>query len=126
VKTLSLVHDVLDAQLLDKHHAKIGRVDGLALELEDGRAPRVATILVGGPIREERVGRWALGLTRLLHRLMRLKADGVSRIPFSAVREISHVVEIDVEDETLESEHLERWLSDHVILRIPGGKRDEK
>ncbi|MDB4889272.1 MAG: hypothetical protein JWL61_1127 [Gemmatimonadetes bacterium] len=126
MKTLSLVHDVLDAQLLDKHHAKIGRVDGLALEVEDGRPPRVATILVGGPIRDERVGRWVLGLMRALHRLMGLKAEGVSRIPFSAVREISHVIEIDVEEETLASEHVERWLCDHVILRIPGGERDEK
>jgi hypothetical protein len=126
MRGLHLVHDVQDAQLMDKHHEKVGRVDGLVLELEDGRPLRVATILVGGPIRDERIGRWVLALTKLLRRIGRMESDGVSRIPFSAVREISHVVEVDVEEAALESEHVERWLCDHVIRRIPGGNRETK
>ena len=121
-----LVHDVQDAQLIDRHRDRIGRVDDVVLELEDGRPPRVATILVGGPVRDARIGRWVLALSRLMHRLTRMKSDGVSRIPFSKVREISDVVEVDVEEEALESEHVERWLCERVIRRIPGGDREEK
>ncbi|MEO5815123.1 MAG: hypothetical protein ABIT20_07575 [Gemmatimonadaceae bacterium] len=105
---------------------KIGRVDGLVLELEDGRPLRVATILVGGPVRDARIGAPVLWLTQLLRRMVGLTSDGISRIPFSAVREISHVIEVDVDDASLESEEVERWLCDHVIRRIPGGDRDAK
>lgn len=123
---LQLVHDVQDGQLLDRHHHKIGRVDGLVLQLEEGRPPRVATILVGGRIREERIGRWALALSALLRKLGRMQSAGVSRIPFSAVREISHVIEVDVDEEELASQHVEQWLCDHVIRHIPGGDREAK
>jgi hypothetical protein len=123
---LHLVHDVQDAQLHDREHQNVGRVDGLVLELRDGHPPRVATILVGGPIRDERIGGWMLGLTRLLRRIVGTQSVGVSRIPFSAVREISHCVEVDVDGQALESEHLERWLCDHVVRRIPGARGDRK
>jgi hypothetical protein len=126
MRGLHLVHDVQDVQLLDKHHEKVGRVDGLVLEWEDGHPLRVATILVGGPIRDERIGAPILWLTQLLRRVLRMKSDGISRIPFSAVREISHAIEVDVEGASLESEHVERWLCDHVIRRIPGGDRETK
>ena len=126
MRGLHLVHDIQDAQLLDRLHAKIGRVDGLVLELEDGKPLRVATILVGGPIRDERIGGWVLALKGLLRGLVRMKSEGVSRIPFRAVREISDVIEVDVEEEALGSEHVEQWLCDHVIRRIPGGDREAK
>ena len=58
---LRLVHDLLDAQLLDRAEERIGRIDDLVLELRDGRPPRVAAILIGGPVREARVGRWMDG-----------------------------------------------------------------
>ena len=34
-----LAHDVLDAQLLDRVQEKIGRVDALLLELQEGQPP---------------------------------------------------------------------------------------
>lgn len=120
MRGLHLAHDVQDAQLLDRHREKIGRVDGLVLELAEGRPLRVATILVGGAVRDERIGgpiRWVM---QLLRRMMRTPSDGISRIPFSAVREISHVIEVDVDGASLASEHVERWLCENVVRRIPG------
>jgi sporulation protein YlmC with PRC-barrel domain len=116
---LLLVHDIQDAQLLDGHGEKIGRVDALLLELEDGRPPRIVTILVGGPVREERIGRWALHFAQLLRRIAGMHTEGVSRIPFSAVRRIGNTIDVDVDGDTLESGHLERWLCDHVVRRVP-------
>jgi hypothetical protein len=114
-----LVHDIQDAQLLDRRDEKIGRVDALVLELEDGVPPRVATILVGGPVREERIGRWALHLVQLVRRIGRMETDGVSHIPFGAVRRIGDTIDVDVDGSTLESGHLERWLREQVVCRIP-------
>jgi hypothetical protein len=119
---LHLRHDVLDAQLVDRNREHIGRCDALLLELREGKPPRVATVLIGGQIRGERIGRWMTGLSRLLHGGKREPGAGVSRIPFSAMRSLGATLEMDVLREELPSEHVERWLSKHVIRRIPGAQ----
>jgi hypothetical protein len=53
-----------NAQLVDRVQEKIGRVDALLLEIERGEPPRVATIVIGGAARAERVGRWFRALRR--------------------------------------------------------------
>lgn len=121
-----LAHDVLDAQLVDRVQEKIGRVDGLLLELEEGRPPRVATIVIGGAARAERVGRWFVALRRTLRALFGQHEEHVSRIPFARVRRIGDTIELDVDEHMLESEHLERWLKEHVVRRIPGAGGERK
>ena len=124
---LDLRHDVLDAQLVDRNCENIGRCDAVMLELRDGKPPRVATILIGGQVRDERIGRWMSALSRLLHGRKRAPGDGVSRIPFSSMRSLGETIEMDVARDELPSEHVERWLAKHVICRIPGaqGKKEK-
>ena len=123
---LLLVHDVLDAQLLDRSCEKIGRVDELLLELRDDAPPRVSMLLIGGPARAARVGRWMTWIHRRVHAAFGKRDDQVSRIPFDAVRRIADVIELDVDAGSLPSGHLERWLSERVVCRIPGGQGDHK
>ena len=118
---LDLRHDVLDAQLVDRHRENIGRCDTLLLELQDGRPPRVTTVLIGGMVRDERIGRWMQALRRLVHR-GKERHDGVSRIPFTAVRSIGRTIQLDVLRDDLPSEGVERWLAEHVVCRIPGSE----
>jgi sporulation protein YlmC with PRC-barrel domain len=117
---LQLVHDVLDAQLVDRHNRKIGRVDSLVLALEEGRPPRVATILIGGPERARRIGRWAVALGRMLRAVGRVRSPGVSAIPFDAVRCIGDTIKVDVDGDDLDAGHLEAWLAEHFVRHIPG------
>ena len=123
---LHLSHDVIDAQLVDRHQEKIGRVDELMLELEDGKPPRVATIVIGGAARARRVGRWMLACHRALHALFGRGEEHESRVPFEAVRCIADTIELDVEADALDSMHLERWLATHIICRIPGASGERK
>jgi hypothetical protein len=116
---IHLVHDVLDAQLIDRHKDKIGRVDALMLEVRDGRPLRVATILIGGPARARRAGRWAVWVSRVMRTLLRVRRPGVDRIPFRTMRCLGSAIELDVDCHELESQHVEDWLADHVICRIP-------
>ena len=125
MRGLHLVHDVLDIQLVDRTKRKIGRVDGLVLELEHGKPLRVATILVGGSARAQRIGRWMLRLTEAWRRMRNLEPT-VSRIPFAAVRRIAESIEVDVDEETLPSERRERWLREHIVSHIPGAEGDRK
>ena len=121
-----LAHDVLDAQLVDHVQEKIGRVDALLLELEPGQPPRVATIVIGGAARAERVGRWFVALRRAWRAVFGQHHEHVSRIPFDKVRRIGDTIELDVEERSLDSEHLERWLKEHVVCRIPGAEGERK
>jgi len=124
---LDLRHDVLDAQLTDRNDENIGRCDTLLLELRDGRPPRVAAILIGGQVRDARIGRWMSGLAKLLHG-GRDRSAGVTRIPFSSMQSLGTTVKLDVRRDELPSEHVERWLADHVICRIPAaqGKQERQ
>jgi sporulation protein YlmC with PRC-barrel domain len=123
---IHLSRNVIDTQLVDRHQQKIGRIDELLLELEEGKPPRVATIVIGGAARARRVGKWMVACHRAVHALFGQHAEHVSRVPFDAVRCIADTIELDVEGKTLESMQLERWLATHIILRIPGGSGERK
>lgn len=122
---LDLRHDVLDAQLVDRNRDNIGRCDTVLLELRDGRPPRVATVLIGGAVRDERIGRWMEGLRQIVHR-GRDRHDGVSRIPFAAVQSIGNTIQLDVLRDELPSGRVERWLARHVVCRIPGSQEKQE
>lgn len=124
---VQLVHDVLDACLTDRTGCKVGRVDALTLTLTDDGKLRVSTILIGGQVRAGRVGKWMLGLRGAISAMMHDDRDfGVSRVPFSAVRGIGDTIDLAVDGSELPSGHLERWLGDHIIDRIPGSKGEKK
>jgi sporulation protein YlmC with PRC-barrel domain len=123
---LHLSHDVIDSQLVDRHQEKIGRVDELLLELEEGKPPRITTIVIGGAARARRVGRWMVACRRAMHALFGHREEQESRVPFDAVRCIADTIELDVEGDTLEAMRLERWLATHVICRIPGASGERK
>jgi len=117
---------VIDTQLVDRHQQKIGRIDELLLELEEGKPPRVATIVIGGAARARRVGRWMVACRRAVHALFGQREEHESRVPFEKVRCIADTIELDVEGNALPSTSLERWLATHVIGRITGGSGERK
>ena len=123
---LHLSHDVIDSQLVDRHKEKIGRVDELLLELEEGKPPRVATIVIGG--RRAHAGSadgWSRSTARCT-RCSRHREEHVSRIPFASVRCIADTIELDVDGSELASMHVEHWLAKHVVCRIPGAGGERK
>jgi hypothetical protein len=123
---LHLSHDVIDSQLVDRHKEKIGRVDDLLLELEEGKPPRVATIVIGGRARARRVGGWMVALHRTWHALLGHREEHESRVPFDAVRCVADTIELDVDGQGLAAMHVERWLARHVICPIPGAGGERK
>jgi hypothetical protein len=125
MKGIRLVHDVLDAQLVDRTAEKMGRADGIVIELRDGEPPRVAALLVGGSVLAERTGRWMVALTRGILRLLRIE-PAITRVAFEKVRVVGSCVELDLDADSTSALRTERWLDRHVICRIPGGAGAER
>jgi hypothetical protein len=117
--TVNLVRDLLDQQLLDRNGRKIGRVDGILLELRPHRAPTVAAMETSISTLARRVHP---RLESIVSRMARaLGADGV-RLPLTKLRDIGIDVEVDVDaDRDPRMLRFEKWLSRSVIRKLPGG-----
>jgi hypothetical protein len=119
---MNLARELLDAQLVDSNERMLGRVDGLLLEVRPNRPPRVVAMEVGMVTAvsriNKRVGRW---LRAFAIRWLPVSWRPV-RIPLQALRDVGVDIEIEVDDATKRRLlRLERWLSRHVVERLPGG-----
>lgn len=107
MKTVPLVRDVLDAQVLDRERRPMGKVDGIALELREGAPPRIAYLEIDGAAAwrrlGERFGRWA-------RRAQARWGGGPYRFRWADVRELSIHLEVDVDAERTPAFALERRL----------------
>ncbi|BBX68623.1 PRC-barrel domain-containing protein [Mycolicibacterium psychrotolerans] len=102
---------LLDRQLLGTDDAPVGIVDDLEVDATDGRtAARVTAILTGQVL-----------ATRILGG--QPPRSRLEAIPWRLVSAVGTVLHIDAHPETLDNLWVERWLRDHVIARIPGGRR---
>jgi hypothetical protein len=119
---IDLMRQVLDKQLKDRHGEKIGKVDGLILGRGPGEVLRVVAIETGLPTVLRRVSR---GLASVVSRFAsRLSAPLLrsARMAFREVLEIDDVeIRMDVSAAVTAARQGERWLSEHVVRRIPGG-----
>ena len=110
--------DLLDRQILDPDDVPVTTVDDLELtEPEDrGRLdpdrPPVLTSLLTGPVLGTRVFGGRPPDSRF------------ERIPWETVSEIDVTVRIGVRADSLDATWVERWVRDHIIGRIPGGRHD--
>ena len=118
MSSLDLVHDVIDMQLVDRVGEKMGRVDGVTLELREGEPPRVAELLIGGSVLADRIGRWAVLLARVFEAVTRVKPV-VTRFPFAVVQEIASTITLDVDAKATTALRSEQWL-DRIVCMIPG------
>lgn len=127
---MNLTRDVLDQQLVDAGQHKSGKVDGIALELREGEPPRVAYLDIGADVRLRRVSRrLARFVSRLGVKFRHGREPKPYRIPWSKIERVSISVNLNVKSTDLNDFHLENWLRDHLIAKIPGNahhKHQEK
>jgi sporulation protein YlmC with PRC-barrel domain len=121
VKTINLVRDVLDKQLVDKRREKMGKVDGIVLEMRAGRPPRLAYVEVGPTTLARRLhprlARWVEALER------RWLRDGGRpyRIPWEKVAGKGVELHVDLYGDETPALAWERALRARVVERLPGG-----
>jgi hypothetical protein len=116
---MDLIRDCLDKRVDDRSKRRMGRVDGIVLEVEPGDPPRVAYV--------------ELGVKTLMNRLSSRLGNAISnwmesrhieyapyRIPWGKIKVGLNEVRADVEAEKTPALKWELWLRKKVIGRIPG------
>ena len=116
---MDLMRDCLDKLMEDSHKRRMGRVDGIILELETGRPPRVAYLELGVTTLMNRLSRRLGKMTARLMKRFHISPEPY-RIPWGKIRVGLNQVEADVEAEKTPALEWELWLRKHVIGRIPG------
>ena len=116
---MDLVRDCLDKPIDDRFKRRMGRVDGIVLEVEPGRPPRVAYVELGVTTLLNRVSsRLGNSLGHVLER--RGIESAPYRIPWGKITVGLNEVRADVEAEKTPALEWELWLRKKVIGRIPG------
>ncbi|HEY6811106.1 MAG TPA: hypothetical protein VI074_00310 [Propionibacteriaceae bacterium] len=112
---------LLDRQVLDVHGVPIAVVDDLELseipagqEIPPDTSAPVITALLSGPTLATRIFGGRPPESRMV------------RTPWVAIREIGVVIKLSVGRDTQDLFWTERWVRDHVIGRIPGGRHTPK
>jgi hypothetical protein len=117
---LELARDILDKQVVDREETKMGRVDGLVLELREGLPPRIDHLEMGAVVLARRLSprieRWVDGWRRRLG----VRKQARYKAPWSAVVDLtSYHLKLDVSALETSTFDWELWLRDHVIAHIP-------
>ncbi|HET6672177.1 MAG TPA: hypothetical protein VFG92_02275 [Agromyces sp.] len=110
---------VLDRQVLDRDAVPVTTVDDLDLDgitpgapIERGApAPTVVAILTGPDLATRIFGGRPPPSRRI-------------RIPWKLVADVGTTIRLGVSGDSLDASWVERWVSEHIIGRIPGGRHD--
>jgi sporulation protein YlmC with PRC-barrel domain len=118
---MELMRDVLDKQVLDRKGRKIGRVDGIVMELRDDAPPRIVGFEMGAVALGHRLGRRVgARVARLAVRLGGRIYAKPYRVPWSAVTDVGRDVEVSVDVRETPLHDWQGWLRRNIIGRIPG------
>ena len=116
---MNVIRDVLDKQIVDQQQNKIGRVDGVILEFEEGKQPTIKAIELGFVTQCYRLHP---RLGRLVERWERpwTSVEPRYRITWDKVVPTGNNVTADVDPDSSPALAWERWLRRHIIEKIPG------
>ncbi|TRC98318.1 hypothetical protein FJV76_13440 [Mesorhizobium sp. WSM4303] len=118
---MHVIRDVLDKQIVDRNHVKIGKVDGVVARLRQGKPPRIVAVEIGSIALARRLGRvpgrW---MAILATKLGGDRHANPHRVAWSKVRTIGLEIELDIDARETAILDWQVWLRDHIVRRIPG------
>jgi len=114
-----LVSELLDNQLVGRDKLNLGKIDGIAIHVAQGKQPRVTHLESGALILARRLGpRWER-LSAFMTRHFGVRKNPVFRVPWSKVTKTGINIHIDIDGVKSDAFAWEHWLNDHVIRRLP-------
>lgn len=114
-----LVRDLLDNQMVDANKLHIGRIDGIAIHVAQGKQPRVTHLESGALIAVRRLGRRCERFVAFMTRHFGVRKNPVFRVPWTNVTKAGIDIHIDIDGVKSEAYAWEHWLDDHLIGRLP-------
>jgi hypothetical protein len=122
-----LVRELLDNQLVDRDKLNLGKIDGIAIQVAQGKQPRVTHLESGALILARRIGpRWER-FVAFMTRHFGVRRNPVFRVPWSKVTKTGIDVYLDIDGKKSDAFTWEHWLDDHLIGRLPfAHDRNEK
>ena len=127
MKHLDLGRDILDTQVVDREETKMGRVDGLVLEIRPGQPPRVEAIEMGFVVLARRLHPRLEAWLERVRRRFSVRKTARYGVPWSTVKDVTpFCVQLDVAALDTPAFDWERWLRDHVVAHVPGEKDEEE
>jgi sporulation protein YlmC with PRC-barrel domain len=118
---MELIRDLLDKQVVDRQQTKIGKVDGIVMEIRAGKPPRITSIEIGATTLARRLGpRIGHVISRLAERLGGEGARMPCRISWDKVRDVGVDIEFDVDVRDTTIFDWQNWLRDKIICHMPG------
>ena len=118
---MNLSRDILDNQLVDRNEQQLGKVDGLVLELREGKPPRVAYIEIGAGTLGRRLPRPLRALWLAVARKFGIRRAEPYRIPWLSVQHIGTDIRLDLEAQHTPALVWEHLLSERVVAKLLGG-----
>ena len=114
-----LVRDLLDNRLVDRDKRNLGKIDGIALHIAQGKQPRVTHLESGALILARRLGpRWER-IVAFMTRHFGVRKNPVFRVPWSKVTKTGIDIHLDIDGAKSDAFAWEHWLDDHLIGRLP-------
>jgi hypothetical protein len=118
---MELIRDLLDTQVVDRQQTKIGKIDGIVMEVRPGEPPRITFFEIGATTLAHRLGpRIGRFVSRIAERLGGEKARAPYRISWDKARDIGVDIEFDIDVRDTTIFDWQNWLRDKIICRIPG------
>jgi sporulation protein YlmC with PRC-barrel domain len=118
---MQLVRDVLDKPVSDRRGEEMGRVDGVVLQVEEGRPPRVVRLELGGEVPWRRLSPRLVRWIAALRRRVGPRETEPTRLPWSAVVKKDNEWLADVDARETPARAWEDWLAEHLVRRLGGG-----
>ena len=122
-----LAHDLLDKQMISSDREKVGRVDGIIIQLHERSAPRIIAVESGMETVLHRIHCGTGWLRALARRLGVEHAGAAATIPFTRIKTIGIDVRLSMTADETGANVWEDWLRRRVIDHIPwSGKEKAK
>ena len=123
---VNIVRDLLDKQLVDSDCMKMGRVDGVVLEIDGDRQPRIDHFELGFAVLARRLHPRAEQWLLALRKRWSPRRSARQLVPCSKVMDITDEhIQLDLKAIDTPAFDWERWLRDHIVSKIPGSGSDE-
>jgi len=123
---VEVMRDLLDKQLVDADETKMGRVDGIVLEIDGDKQPRIDHLELGFIVLARRLGPRAEKWFEAIRKRWSVRKSARQIVPWSKVLDVTaHEIKIDVKAMDTPAFDWERWMRDRVIDKIPGSGDDD-